>query len=74
MADPTPLIRSHLRIRMAEQNIRTVKELANRVGVKNPGTLQKMANGTCRHYPDYLLSRLCIVLNCQIGDLISVVK
>jgi len=59
---------------MAERGIRSIKALADMIGVKDTSTLQKIADDTCLRYPAWLIPKLCVALNCEVGDLISVVK
>jgi DNA-binding Xre family transcriptional regulator len=74
MPNQEPFLRSHLRVRMAERGIRSIKALADMIGVKDTSTLQKIADGSCLRYPTWLIPKLCVALNCEVGDLISVVK
>jgi putative transcriptional regulator len=61
------MIKSTLKIRMAERDL-TFKALAQRTAI-TPHTLSNLANNKLRKLDVTVLSRLCQVLGCQIGDL-----
>jgi putative transcriptional regulator len=50
----------------------TQKELAEKTGIRPP-TISAICNGTVKQYPIYALDRICVVLNCQPGDIMEYV-
>jgi putative transcriptional regulator len=63
------MIKSTLKIRMAERNL-TFTALAHQTKI-TPRTLSNMANNKVVKLDVTVLARLCQVLGCQVGDLMQ---
>ena len=61
------MLKSTLKIRMAERDL-TFKALAQRSGI-TPRTLSNLAHNKLLKLDVSVLTRLCQVLGCQVGDL-----
>lgn len=72
------LVRNRLAILMAEKEIRSVSELQRRI--KDHGltisrrTLDKFYNNESNRFDMDTLATLCVILDCEIGDMLELVK
>ena len=48
----------------------TQKELAEKTGVRPP-TISALCTGSAKHIPVDVLDKICMVLNCQPGDIVE---
>jgi DNA-binding Xre family transcriptional regulator len=71
-------VRNRLSVLMAQNNIRSVSELQRKI--KDHGmnisrrTLDKFYNNESNRFDMDTLATLCVILNCEIGDLLVLVK
>lgn len=72
------VIRNRLSILMAENNIRSVSELQRMIKEKgltiSRRTLDKFYNNESNRFDMDTLATLCVILNCEIGDILELVK
>nr|DAO26163.1 MAG TPA: Cro/C1-type HTH DNA-binding domain protein [Caudoviricetes sp.] len=65
------MIRIRLKAMLAEKGIKQ-KDLAAMTGIRQP-TLSGMNNNSVKHIPLDVLDKICIVLDCQPGELLEYV-
>ena len=65
------MIRIRLKAMVAEKGIKQ-KDLAAMTGIRQP-TLSGMNNNSVKHIPLDVLDKICIVLDCQPGELLEYV-
>lgn len=71
-------IRNRLSIVMAEKGVRSVSELQRKI--KDRGltisrrTLDKLYNNESNRFDMDTLATICVVLDCEIGDILELVK
>ena len=63
------MIRIRLKAVSADKGIKQ-KDLVEMTGIRQP-TLSAMNNNTAKHIPIDVLNKLCVVLDCQPGDLLE---
>ena len=51
----------------------TQKELSEKTGIRPP-TVSAICTGAIKHLPIEALEKICIVLDCQPGDLMEYIK
>lgn len=64
-------IRLHLKVLLAQKNM-TQKALAEQTGIRPP-TISAICNGTIKELPLGVLEKICVVLDCQPGDILEYV-
>ena len=65
------MIRIRLKAMLAEKGIKQ-KDLVSMTGIRQP-TLSGMNNNSVKHIPLDVLDKICIVLDCQPGELLEYV-
>lgn len=72
------LVRNRLAVLMAEKGIRSVSELQRMIQEEgltiSRRTLDKFYNNESNRFDMDTLATLCVILNCQIGDILELVK
>ncbi|MEH7255073.1 helix-turn-helix transcriptional regulator [Neobacillus niacini] len=71
-------IRNRLSILMAEKGIRSVSELHRMIEDRgltmSRRTLDKLYNNVSNRFDMDTLATLCVILDCQVGDILELVK
>ncbi|MEK4403424.1 helix-turn-helix transcriptional regulator [Sporosarcina sp. FSL K6-6792] len=65
-------VRIHLQRLLDEKDI-SQRKLAELTGIKQP-TINKMCQNTLLHFPLDSLEKICIVLECEITDILELKK
>jgi putative transcriptional regulator len=68
-----PTLEVHLLEMMAKRNIRTIKELSQKTGLSRKPISVVLNNKTHRMHTD-TIAKLCVALDCEIGDLLVLKK
>lgn len=72
------LVRNRLAVLMAEKGIRSVSELQRMIQEEgltiSRRTLDKFYNNESNRFDMDTLATLCVILDCQIGDILELVK
>lgn len=71
MSEPT--LEVHLLEMMGKRNIRTIKELSQRSGLSRKPISEVLNRNTHRMKTDTIV-KLCLALECEIGDLLVLKK
>ena len=66
------MIKFKVKVMLAMRDM-TQKELAEKTGVRPP-TISAICTGAIKHLPIEALEKICIVLECQPGDLMEYIK
>jgi len=66
------MIKPRIKVMLAERDM-TQKELAEKTGIRPP-TISALCNGQAKHLPFDVLEKICVVLDCQPGDLFEYIK
>lgn len=67
------MIRSNLAVMMAKRKIRSITELASKIGVSR-NSLTKLYHGTGKAVRFDTLTAVCSYFDCNVGDLLEHVK
>jgi putative transcriptional regulator len=72
------IVRNRLAVLMAEKEIRSVSELQRMIQEKgltiSRRTLDKFYNNESNRFDMDTLATLCVILDCQIGDILELVQ
>lgn len=63
------MIKFRVKVMLAMREM-TQKELAEKTGVRPP-TISALCTGSAKHIPVDVLDKICMVLNCQPGDIVE---
>lgn len=66
------MVKFKVKVMLAMRDM-TQKELAEKTGIRPP-TISAICTGTVKHLPVDALEKICVVLDCQPGDLMEYIK
>ena len=64
------MIKVKLHRAMADRDVRTQKQLVDMTGI-TPNTISAIYNGEIKAIRLDTLDKLCVILNCKVGDLLE---